>query len=644
MANNWEPKGIKVKDLESKISSGDIQIPAYQRGVVWNIKKQKELIESIKLGYPFGSLIIFNYGNSSGKETTKPELLIDGLQRSTALFRFVNNPSSFFDELDIDDKILDELINKMNTNGSIASQKKALRDEIVKWVHSFETSSEVRTMNSYDCARILIDVFPSFKFNVDTTKILNVLSDIAKLIDPIFNRYKNLCEDIEEKTIPYIEITGDDTSLSEIFFRINDRGVKLNKQNKFAATWSNTPVKIENPKLYCLVNIVRDRYDKIMEDGTLIYNYSSQKFLQNKELDVFELTYAFGKYITKEYPYLFPYKNDLISVDSIGFTLINACLMGTKDSISKMNEMVKKFDDKKINELLIKILACINYVDTLLGPVTKFKGNKRLNKSPLHTEFQIVSLISTIFRLKHVDKDVNNNYIFDFSNTSKKWSEYDRLFQQNALKWYLYEIISGDWAGHGDNTLDKILHENPDKYSKDISKSEFKMNLYNWYNKQKNNSKEYRVSDVKSPAEVEKVILNLIYSNIFTAATQLNIEKFDIEHLAPKKLMEEKISEFGGNLRLPISSLGNLCLLPEYTNRKKKEKIIYDDKEYFDKLGNSISLDEIEEKFTFTEYKDLSWLKDNSLTVELFEKKYSEFIDNRFEKINDKIIEILYKD
>jgi hypothetical protein len=30
-------------------------------------------------------------------------------------------------------------------------------------------------------------------------------------------------------------------------------------------------------------------------------------------------------------------------------------------------------------------------------------------------------------------------------------------------------------------------------------------------------------------------------------------------------------------LGLPISSIGNLCLLPEYNNRAKQDKLIYDD-------------------------------------------------------------------
>ena len=637
MVNNWSSEQIKVKELEEKIMNKKIQVPTYQRGVVWNLKKQKDLIESIKFGYPFGSLIIYDY-----EDLQKPLLLIDGLQRSTSLFKFINNPSMFFDETDIDDNILDKLTSEISVVGSRVGQKNDIKTLIVNWVKSFRTSTEVQEMNESICARKIMDDFPILKQNKDANEILDVLDKISKIIKPVFDKYKNLCRNIEDKIVPYIKITGDDSNLSEIFFRINDRGVKLNKQNKFAATWTNHSVKITNNKLLKLVELVRDRYDQIQREGTTIYGYDSQEFLSNNDLDIFELTYAFGKYITNLYPELFGNKEDLIAVDSIGFTLLNACLMGTKDSLSKMNElMINTFDNNQINTFLINVLSCIKYVDEILAPVTKFKSNKRIGKSPLHTEFQIVSFISTVFRLKYIQKD-DEEYKFDLSCTNNSWNQTDRLIQKHSLKRYIYDIIDNYWDGHGDNSLDIILHENPALYTKDINQTDFKACLYNWFNRQKDGRKESTVKSVKAPGDPEKVLLNLIYSNSFTAATQLNIAKFDIEHLAPRKLMEKRLSKYGQLLKLPISSIGNLCLLPEYTNRKKKDDTIYMDKNYIDKLGNKVSLEDLEKEFTFTNYESLKWLEKENLSILDFENCFIEFITNRFEKILEKVVCILY--
>ncbi len=638
MENDWRSTDIKAKELEQKIKEGKIQIPTYQRGVVWTEKKQKELIESIKLGYPFGSLIIFKYD-----DPLKPELLIDGLQRSTSLFNFINCPSNFFDEKDISDEILEKLRQKMDNKGSVTGQKRDIEKVIIDWVHSYKSSSEVRNMNEYDCASLLIEKFPGFTYGItDQLQILQLIKEISEIIRPIFDNYKNICQIIEDKPVPYIEITGDDSNLAEIFYRINDRGVKLSKQNKFAATWSDTPIKITNPKLMPLLDYVKNRYDYITKDGTTVFGYNSQTFLQESKLDVFELSYGFGMHISRNYPELFRFKDDPVYVDIIGFILINACLMGTKDDLKEMNEnLINKIGIDNINTFLIKILSCISYVDDLLGPVTKFKGNKRLNKSPLHTDFQIVSIIASIFRIKHV-KIEDEEYVFDLSNINSEWPKYDSLLKKNALKKYVYDIISGYWAGHGDNSLDTIIHENPEIYTKEIRENDFRAVMLSWFNRQLSERKELSAKDVKAPAEPEKVLLNLIYSNTFSAADQLSIEKFDIEHLATKKLMEKRLKCYK-DLKLAISSFGNICLLPEYTNRKKQDSIIYDDLVYIDKVGNVLNIRDIEDKFTFTTEKDFEWIKNYDLSKEEFEDAYNDFVTKRFNKMNEMIISILYK-
>ena len=190
--------------------------------------------------------------------------------------------------------------------------------------------------------------------------------------------------------------------------------------------------------------------------------------------------------------------------------------------------------------------------------------------------------------------------------------------------------------------MDNIIHDNYDIYTREIKRSDLGLTIRNWYSRQKSERREYLSSDVASPGDTEKVLLNIIYSNIFTAANQLSVEKYDIEHLATKKLMENKLKEYNGMLKLPISSFGNLCLLPEYNNRKKKDLIIYDDKDYTDKLGNLISMREMEEIYTFTKANDMEWLHSKKLTKEEFENKYYDFIDMRFEKMLDKILNVLY--
>lgn len=66
--------------------------------------------------------------------------------------------------------------------------------------------------------------------------------------------------------------------------------------------------------------------------------------------------------------------------------------------------------------------------------------------------------------------------------------------------------------------------------------------------------------------------------------------------------MKKLITKSNGN-GLPISSVANLCYLPEKINRSKKEKTFYQDDTY----KKHINLKDIEDKYSFTTQTDLEW-------------------------------------
>ena len=101
--------------------------------------------------------------------------------------------------------------------------------------------------------------------------------------------------------------------------------------------------------------------------------------------------------------------------------------------------------------------------------------------------------------------------------------------------------------------------------------------------------------------------------------------------------MKSKLEKYNGDLRLPISSFGNLCYLPLIINRQKKEKTIYQDKNY----RESVKLEEVETKYTFTTEDDFTFL-DEDLTVNEFKKKYFDFIDSRFKRMLDKLVSFYF--
>lgn len=68
--------------------------PDFQRLFVWNIKQKSELIESILMGIPLPVIYLFEQNDGRLQ-------VVDGRQRLTAIFQYMNNEFSLFSELKI---------------------------------------------------------------------------------------------------------------------------------------------------------------------------------------------------------------------------------------------------------------------------------------------------------------------------------------------------------------------------------------------------------------------------------------------------------------------------------------------------------------------------------------------------------------
>ena len=70
-----QPSAVKIDRLVSRISEGDIKIPAFQRGFVWNQDQIIQLLDSLYHNYPIGSIHLW-----SSSERLKSSRNIGGLK------------------------------------------------------------------------------------------------------------------------------------------------------------------------------------------------------------------------------------------------------------------------------------------------------------------------------------------------------------------------------------------------------------------------------------------------------------------------------------------------------------------------------------------------------------------------------------
>lgn len=629
---SWKMAEYSIEKLSTDIENKKITIPKYQRGAVWNKGQKEKLIDSMNKGFPFGSILL--YENENRRQ------IIDGLQRSTTIIEFVKNPAKFFTDDNLEEEKINEIIECFNVIGNKSEIENRLIEKIKAWViENHHTMQEVQRMQYGDLVDEIIEEWPTAG---------DKRTEIKNLVRDIFSDFQDICSNISNMQIPALIYEGEESLLPEIFERINSQGAKLTKQQIYSATWAHDMVQLNGDNFQDIIYNNRDRYENMLDESMELDDYNPTELIRKKEVNIFELVFGFGKMISKKYPYLFTYDGkDKTKVESVGFNLINACLVQKSINMRKLNVNLKELiglGTSEIENFLNKIIEAIDYVDKRLGAGTKFKSNMRSSSkiSPLHTEMQIVSIIATVFINRHASFELTSkgevtNLTIDTSMYNARWRNMKDRFDKNVLKIYSMDILGQKWKGSGDKRVDSIITENY-YYDREVSWKEFEQVLdvyYTTINSERNERKQ-----VATPKEAEKLILNLIYSSIFSAADQTNESNYDIDHMAPKNLMKEKLSRYSDECRLPISSIANLCLLPEYDNRVKKDKTIYQDTHYLSKIR---SITEIEEKYTFTVKSDLAWLEDD-LTETQFKNAYFKFLDNRYKIIKEKMKENLFKE
>ena len=196
-----------VESLLSWIKAGEIAIPEIQRPFVWNSVKVRDLMDSLYQGYPIGYLIIWKNPNVQLKDGSISEgkkILIDGQQRITAMMTAILGQTVF--------------------------DKHYNRKRIKIAFNPIEEKFETYTAAIGRDKRWLNDIFEALSGN-----IFQVVNDYLKYnpdADPpqIQQAFQQL-HDIKQRQIGIIELSGDldIEKVTEIFIRINSKGVELNQ-------------------------------------------------------------------------------------------------------------------------------------------------------------------------------------------------------------------------------------------------------------------------------------------------------------------------------------------------------------------------------------------------------------------------------
>ncbi|ELM3643177.1 DUF262 domain-containing protein [Flavobacterium psychrophilum] len=220
---------IKIKADKDKISEyiinfekGLLQVPAFQRDFVWTNDKKLDLFDSIKKGYPIGSVLLWQplfenedfYGGFSGdklgsypipKRSANSFFILDGFQRLSTLIGCLLHPQK-------------------------AKQKGIVRDE-KEWLKEFNIIYNLKeeqfeiNRNSKEFYQIpiykLVDGKEFFQFQKN-------LFDDDQINSIYIERYEEISLIFQNYELPNINVYGGSiTEAIDIFQRLNSTGAPI---------------------------------------------------------------------------------------------------------------------------------------------------------------------------------------------------------------------------------------------------------------------------------------------------------------------------------------------------------------------------------------------------------------------------------
>lgn len=199
-----------VESLLSDIKTGSIAIPEMQRPFVWDSSKVRDLIDSLYQGFPVGYIIVWQNPDVKLKDGTLSlgkKVLIDGQQRITAMAAAI---------------VGQEVLNDHYKWKRIAIAFNPLEEK-------FEVANNaILKSNKWipDIAPVMEPAFDTFSFVMDYCK-KNDLTDQMSQVNNIINRLRA----IQNNSLGVITLdsTLDIDSVTEIFIRINSKGVVLSQ-------------------------------------------------------------------------------------------------------------------------------------------------------------------------------------------------------------------------------------------------------------------------------------------------------------------------------------------------------------------------------------------------------------------------------
>lgn len=103
---DWSLKDLTDALNNKHIDKKRIAVPLFQRGKRWKRDQEEKFIDSLKSGYPVGTMLFYE----TIEDNQSVYLLVDGLQRGNTIRKYITKPTEFFSSETIGDEICTKLL------------------------------------------------------------------------------------------------------------------------------------------------------------------------------------------------------------------------------------------------------------------------------------------------------------------------------------------------------------------------------------------------------------------------------------------------------------------------------------------------------------------------------------------------------
>jgi hypothetical protein len=627
VANN-EPELWSLASINQNLSESSssakyfIQIPKFQRSYVWKDSQIKKLVDSIYHGFPIGSLLAYKTDQSrNGKPVIQ---LVDGLQRVTAISRYLDEPLKYAPIESFIDQDLVVKSSEILFGDSSENSLNAVVSKIRSWFDGVTTLEYGEDYNFARLAAFMSEGDPA------KTNALAAMSVETQLGESLLGKVLKSVREITDYRVPVSIYNGPIENVPTIFERINSQGAQLTKYEIFAASWSGTAAEIKNPEV---IEAISQKYAVLIKQGYEVEGFEEDSHSDTNEYNLYEYLFGLGKVLANNFPTLFHSSDQPDENSPVAFQIFTVAL---KLPVAKMGALAEKMPrqvDGRITVAKIEsaVLEACNRAEKALSQHLSLRLNEQVSGQSGVSQNQAISYI-TSFLANCYDDD------FEVLDSKKAAS-----IEQNIPGHFLLDLLRGTWSGSGDSTLfertwellelenraSNVMVPSP-HYMQPITASPLRNALSVWHSEQLEAKQAQRV---RYPKDF-KPVLKFIYSSLVSSRDDRGVE-FELEHVYPVAILKRLIAT--KNLDgLPMAAIGNLMLLPKVINREKRETLLGDYVLTNPKAELSkIELETLQRYLIAPDLTDIS--KDSDLTSETFR----EFCELRERAMADHLVEIL---